>query len=141
MVGLGFNLNFYLFLGQPRRYQNFFGDYSSIRQRNSHVFNAATQPIVATLDRFTHCIQVIDVAFHDRIFGQRLNGVTLDAIHFVARVGKLHHFYGGRTDVHADQRRRFGFEKAFHGTDSTTQRNREFDFGNSHIGVFAYKLL
>ena len=74
------------------------------------VLGAGAERFQRAPHRFGDRFEVRDVAVDHRVLGQRLDGVALDALRALAGVGQLDHLDGGGTDVHAEQRRRFGLE-------------------------------
>ena len=65
----------------------------------------------ARLTRVADRLEIVDVAVHHRVPGQRLDRVALDAVAAFARLDDLEHLHRGRADVQPEQRRRLGCEQ------------------------------
>ena len=71
----------------------------------------------AALQRVADLVEVGDVAVGDDVLGQRLDGVALEPVRALARLGELDQLDRRRSDVDADQRRGLRLEEVQRGSE------------------------
>ena len=84
---------------------------------------------MAAFHGFDNRVEVVDVALDHGVSGQRLNGITFEAVDPFAGVRDLDHFDGRRADIGADQWRHLGLEQTLDGV----KVKAEFSFSHMFL--------
>jgi len=118
------------------RNEDLLADDRGIGQRHREVLDVAAEPLVTALDRVAHGVEIVDVALHDGVLGQRFDGVALDPIHALAGALNLDHLDRRGTDIGTDQRRHLGLEQALDRVEIETK----FSFEHRSMGRLSHSL-
>ncbi|EKE16850.1 MAG: hypothetical protein ACD_10C00763G0002 [uncultured bacterium] len=103
-------MRFELFVTQPCRHNNFFGNNSRTRQGHGDVSRRSSQAFPGAPDAVNNAFKIGNIAIGHRIFWQHLYGVALNAVAIFTIGGQFNQLDGGRTDVQPDQGTRLGIQ-------------------------------
>ncbi len=104
LVGLGLDGQFEFFFLLPGGDDDFLGNDHGRGERHGHETVATAHALPCPLQRVADLVEVGDIAVGNRVAGQGLDGVTLEAIGALAGLRQFHQLERSRCNIDPDQR-------------------------------------